>query len=524
MPQKAVIRERRTFMQRIVTLEQMKLMEKLSDESGVSYDELMINAGQKLAEIIIKSDVSENVLFLCGNGNNAGDCFVAAKYLAENNFKVSVALLCGKPKSQLAIKHFNAINDLVYVTDNFNNIKELANLNPVIVDGVFGTGFHGELNSEIKEIFNISKNADLKIAVDVPSGGNCVSGNVSEATFQADITVTFAFPKFGMMQYPLHDYCGDIITVDIGITDKIVGKSVDIPIYLIDDEFVISNIRTRPSVAHKGYFGKQINVCGSNRMSGACMLAGKAALRCGLGLLISATPQSSADRTAVFIPAGMILPLDADKEGFALFDSNYDTLLDYSKSATSMLIGCGLGVTDDTKKLVVSLIKNVGCPLVLDADGINCISDCTDILNEINNTPVTLTPHPAEMARLLHTSVSDVQNNRLNSALSFSEEYKCITVLKGAGTIIASADKVYVNINGNSGMSCGGSGDVLAGMTASFIAQGIEPLTAAALAVFLHGKCGDIARDNFSDVCMLPTDIIDSLPIAFKEYRNRVGK
>ena len=156
--------------------------------------------------------------------------------------------------------------------------------------------------------------------------------------------------------------------------------------------------------------------------------------------------------------------------------------------------------------------------MILDADGINCIVDCVDILKNSDTFPVTLTPHPAEMARLMHTSVSEIMNDRLVAAFSFSKQYNCITVLKGAGTVIASSDRVYVNLTGNPGMSCGGSGDVLAGMTASFIAQGYDSLTASALAVFIHGKAGDLAKKEFSEVSMLPSDIVDFISLVFSSY------
>jgi len=202
-------------------------------------------------------------------------------------------------------------------------------------------------------------------------------------------------------------------------------------------------------------------------MSGACMMAGKAALKCGAGILITASPEKSADRTALYLPEGMTLPLESDKNGFALYDENIDVIKQYLEKSSAVLIGCGLGVTPDTVKLVCDIVKNAPCPVIIDADGINCIADRIEILKEAKYMPV-LTPHPAEMARLMHCCLNDIQNDRFNAAVSFAKKYNAAVALKGAGTVVASPECVFVNNTGNPGMSRGGSGDVLAGMTASF--------------------------------------------------------
>lgn len=499
-------------MKRLLTPSQMRSAEKISDMNGVSYSCLMDNAGLQLADIIKSNAGSKRkISFLCGKGNNAGDCFVAAKHLKEYGFDISIILLCGQPQSELAVKNFNIIKNSVYVSENPDTIKN----SEIIADGVFGTGFKGQLDDSLKNIFENIPDSALKIAVDVPSGGNSLSGNVSDGTFMADITVTFGLPKFGMYQYPLNDFCGRIITADIGFTENVIEKAADIPIYLTSSELIHSNILPRKNNSHKGNFGKLLSICGSTRMSGACMMAGKAALRCGAGILITASPEKSADRMALYLPEGMTLPLKADNDGFALYDENISVINQYLEKSSAVLIGCGLGVTPDTVKLVCDIIKNAPCPVIIDADGINCIADRIEILKEAKYMPV-LTPHPAEMARLMHCSVNDIQNDRFNAAVSFAGKYNAAVALKGAGTVIASPDCVFVNNTGNPGMSRGGSGDVLAGMTASFRCQGFDELTSAAMAVYLHGKAGDAAKKKFSESAMLPTDIINAFSDVFK--------
>lgn len=499
-------------MERLLTPSQMRSAEKISDMNGVSYSQLMDNAGLKLADIIKSNARSRRkITFLCGKGNNAGDCFVAAKHLKKDGFDISIVLLCGQPQSELAVKNFNIIKDSVYVSENPDAVRN----SDIVADGVFGTGFKGKLDDSMKNIFENIPDSALKIAVDVPSGGNSLSGAVSDGTFKADITVTFGLPKFGMYQYPLNDFCGRIITADIGFTENVIENAADIPIYRTSSELVHSNILPRKNNSHKGNFGKLLSICGSTRMSGACMMAGKAALKCGAGILITASPEKSADRTALYLPEGMTLPLESDKDGFALYDENICVIKQYLEKSSAVLIGCGLGVTPDTVELVCDIVKNAPCPVIIDADGINCIADRIEILKEAKYMPV-LTPHPAEMARLMQCCVNDIQNDRFNAAVSFAKKYNAAVALKGAGTVIASPECVFVNNTGNPGMSRGGSGDVLAGMTASFRCQGFDAVTSAAMAVYIHGKAGDIAREKFSECAMLPTDIISSLSDVFK--------
>ncbi len=512
----------------IVTPFQMRKIECVSDELGNTYSDLMESAGFSLAEIIKKYGQGKKILFLCGNGNNAGDCFAAIRYLFETDFEMSVALLCGNPKSILAVQNYEKIKDKVLVTDNYNEIISLVENADIICDGVFGTGFHGGLSDSIKKIFSYT-DGKYKIAVDVASGGDCLNGNVSEGTFKADVTLTFGLLKTGMTQYPLKEFCGKIIVADIGITDESIFKALQFPaiseeftkpcsIHLTDDSFIKSNFSKRKADCHKGNFGKLLTVCGSNPMSGACVMAGKSALRCGVGTLTTASTEKCTDRIAFNIPESMTVSLDCDENGFLLCEENLELLIQKSAECSAMLIGCGLGVTNDTRKLVYRLVKNAECPLIIDADGINCISNCIEIIKEAKCTPI-LTPHPKEFSRLINCDVKEVQSNRVSLALKFAVEYNCAVILKGAGTIIATPETLYINNTGNSGMSKGGSGDVLAGMVSSFVAQGYSPLVSAVSAVYFHGLSGDLSAEKFSQTAMLPTDMIDTLGEVFKKYK-----
>ena len=270
----------------------------------------------------------------------------------------------------------------------------------------------------------------------------------------------------------------------------------------------------RPDDSNKGTLGSLLCICGSYGMAGAAIMAGKAALRCGIGLLKIAVPKSIYPVCATNILESVYYPLEETSNG-VISSKNTDFLLEMCEKSSAVVIGCGLSVCDDTKNLVQSVITNCEKPLVIDADALNCICNKPEIL-KILKAPAIITPHPGEMARLLHSTPKTVNSNRENTAIDFAKKFGVVTVLKGAGTIIASPDgEVYINHTGNSGMAPGGSGDVLSGIIGSLLAQGAAPINAAAAGVFLHGTIGDLAAEKLGKISMLPTDMIDMIPTAY---------
>lgn len=270
----------------------------------------------------------------------------------------------------------------------------------------------------------------------------------------------------------------------------------------------------RPDDSNKGTLGSLLCICGSYGMAGAAIMAGKAALRCGIGLLKIAVPKSIYPVCATNILESVYYPLEETSNG-VISSKNTDFLLEMCEKSSAVVIGCGLSVCDDTKNLVQSVITNCEKPLVIDADALNCICNKPEFLKNLK-APAIITPHPGEMARLLHSTPKTVNSNRENTAINFAKKFGVVTVLKGAGTIIASPDgEVYINHTGNSGMATGGSGDVLSGIIGSLLAQGAAPINAAAAGVFLHGTIGDLAAEKLGKISMLPTDMIDMIPTAY---------
>ena len=515
------------------TPQQMKTIEENSEKNGVSCRTLMENAGGALAMFIDKitqekakgkgrkTDLSGGTVFLCGSGNNGGDGFVAARSLAENGSPVTVVLVCGEPSTELSAVEYCELSEIsgievLDISNGTDKVRERLSKAAVIVDAVFGTGFHGFLPTQVKEIFALAEKCEaVKIAADTPSGGDCLRGTVSEGTMKCSFTVAFGYKKAGMLMYPLSEYCGEIITADIGFTDKCTEGIEYIP-RLFEEENAMALIPRRERNSHKGNFGKLLNVAGCASMSGAAALSTKAALRSGAGLVTLASPETVVDRIAGYIPEATYVLLPADKSG-ALSEAASSAAAKALEGRTAVSIGCGLSVTSGTKSVVNKVIKEAACPIILDADGINCIADNIDIIRDAKNKLI-ITPHAGELARLTGASPAEADLDRLTLAVNIAREYNAVVVAKGVPTFVAGEGRVYVIPAGNPGLSRGGSGDVLTGIIAAFCAQGIPPLEAAAAGVLVHGAAADFAAEGLSETAMLPSDVIKSLPFVFKKW------
>lgn len=503
---------------KLITPEQMREAERLCDARGITYAMLAENAGRALAEFIIdRAEKKTLIAFLCGNGNNACDGFEAARFLAGKGFgRVAVILLSGMPKTEIAKAAFEKIKgrgDIRICTYDSAPARNIAALCGVMADCVFGTGFRGALPAHIAEFFAIKpvKGNRLHIAADIPSGADGMSGSTAQGCFRADYTLAFGLEKTGTRQYPALLHCGKTIVADIGIPSDITDSLGSLP--LLSDDSLSALLPARKKTAHKGDFGSLLCICGSGDMPGAAVLSASAALRCGAGIVTAASVPSVCAAVSAGAPEALLLHLNETASGHIAYE-NYGRLKEYAEKASALLIGCGLGVSGDTKKLVRELIQSVNCPIILDADGINCIADSINIIREARSG-ILLTPHPGEMARLTGKTASAVQSDRIRCAMDFAAENGCAVLLKGAATILAAKATLRINPSGNPGMSRGGSGDVLAGMAAAFAAQGMRLDDAGALAAYMHGRAGDAAAKRLSEYAMLPSDIIANLPAEF---------
>lgn len=501
----------------------IRKIEEKAISDGFSGLRMMENAGSAASGVMIEkfSIKGKSIVVVAGNGNNGGDGFVVARKLYDEGADVCVVLAAGMPKTETAketLAKLSAYPVRVYDANDPDVAFKIHNAD-YLIDAIFGIGFHGSVDEQIALIIErFNRSAALKIALDLPSGCECDTGAVSNTCVNADITITFIAVKPCHVLYPASDFCGKLVKVNIGISNNIMD-SVASNITIIENSYVKAYLPKRNKNFHKGMGGTALQLCGSYGMVGAAVLAAKATLRCGAGLVKAIIPKSVYNIFATSISEAVCLPCNDTVDGTVGIDS-LARIENAISSADSMLIGCGLTTSSSSKELLSALLTSLKIPTVLDADGINIVAENIDILLK-SEAPIILTPHPAEMARLMRTTVADIQSNRFKAAHAFSTRFNKIVVLKGANTIVSLPNgKMYVCMAGNPGMAVGGSGDVLAGIINSLLAQGMSPQNAAICGVQIHACSGDMTAAKKSLTAMLPSDIIETLPSLFKEYEN----
>ncbi len=512
----------------VVTSKQMYQAECNAVKRGFSFPQLMENAGQACARIIkkqfnISRETKKDVLVICGKGKNGGDGFVIARKLWEYGADVTVMLACGEPKAADAVEMFSLVEtagiDVVRYDNNLTLFKTLFERADIIVEAVFGTGFSGTLDhslSVLAQAANASK-APV-ISIDVPAGADCDKASVQGTVFRADMTIAISAYKPIHIIKPCNKFCGKIILADIGITSSDYKNLDPLPCFTLGINDIKNKLPKRKPVSNKGTYGHALCVCGSMRMTGAAYLSVSGALRSGAGLVTAAFPQTAYAAIAPKLTEPLLLPLEPNFDGTFAFSAMAD-VLEASKRASAVLIGCGIGFNKDTTTLVQNLIKDIKVPMIIDADGINALSTNIDILKEAQ-APIILTPHPGEMSRLCGKSVAEIIANPVEIARDFADKYGVTVVLKTANTVVCgkNAPGIYINTTGNAGLARGGSGDLLAGMMVSFVAQGMTPFDAAVSAVFLHGLAADAVAQKTSMRGMLPTDVLNYLPELYSNF------
>lgn len=499
---------------RILTEKEIKAAEENAIEKYFSEAELMNRAGRKCVDKIVKFYGREiegkRILVFCGNGKNAGDGFVIAKRLCRFGNQAEIVLCDKEPVLPAPKKYFKeAVENGVKVTDFADCDMNCA----LIVDCIFGIGFHGEPKEPFSSVFNtINESGAIVVSVDTPSGTNATDGSVINAV-RADLTIAISAYKYCHILPPANEYCGKITSVNIGIPNDCYSEDCALT---ITKTYVKSSFEKRTLNSNKGDFGRQLNICGSYKMPGASVICAEAALKTGVGLLKCAFPKSIYGALTSNLTQPIFAPL-SENENKTLSMGALTAILDEVKWADSIAVGCGIGVNDDTQLIMNQIVKESDVPVVIDADGINSISLNIDVLKD-SKAPVVLTPHPGEMARLIGKDAVFVQKNRIACAKAFATDFGCIVVLKGANTVVTDGMNVLVNTTGNAGMAMGGTGDMLTGMIASFIAQGMAPFNAASSAVYIHGLCGDIAARELSQRGMTVNDMLELLGALMIEF------
>lgn len=490
---------------KIFTKRQMQTLENCGVQNGVTLAHMMEEAGRALASSV----QGKRVALLCGGGNNGGDGFVCARILADRGVSCSVLLTQGEPKTELARAAFLKMPSGVSALCTEHQPKECeAALRAAdcIVDCIFGFGFHGTLSGDPARYLALANTLPaFRVAADLPSGAECDTAQVSENTFQADVTVAFTAQKPAHVSYPAKSFCGKTVVAQVGIPAHLVE---DFPTTFFVPEADSLSLPSPDPQSNKGDMGRLLLICGSYGMAGACIMAARGALRSGVGLLHIAIDARAYPIVAGAVPEAVFTVLDFDGE----WQSDLHRALE---SCTACVIGSGLGaLADRLCPPVFGYFAHQSKPLLADADALNYCARTPGALKGLK-CPLVITPHPGEMARLLGTTASHVQAQRLVVAQEFAAETGTVTVLKGAGTVVTDGERTGINPTGGWGMAKGGSGDVLAGITGALLAQGMEPLNAAVTGAYLHGLAGDLCAQRFGPRSMLPTDLPDALPEAF---------
>ncbi len=479
---------------KILTAEQIRKSEEKAVRKGISLAELMQNAGNAAAEEIIRRyDIAnKSVLIVCGVGNNGGDGFVMANRLSSAGADVSLYLPMGLPRTPLAAAAYNGCRDIKV-------IPELGLDFDFYIDALFGIGLDRGLDGALGELIDmINEASGVKISVDVPSGVGS-EGKIEGKAFKADLTLTMIAAKLCFFLPPANEYCGEVVVLDIGA--PVSGYS-----YLT---VTPSHKKPRGKNCHKGSFGNALIVAGSYGMCGAEILASRAALRAGAGIVRAVVCDKNYSALCSCAPETVTVPVPTAASGAMVLDAG--KLASLEQQSDAMLIGCGMGNCEETARIVASALTNCEIPTVLDADGINALSSNIELLRK-TKAPLIITPHSAEMARLCKTTAEAIELDRIGFASRFALKYDCIVVLKGANTVIASNEgDVYINTTGNAGLASAGSGDVLAGIIVAYLAAGRKPLQAAMDAVYIHGAAADSLRRRISETAMLASDIIEEL-------------
>lgn len=511
---------------KIYSCDQMRRIEENANSRGMSFIDMMENAGVAcFKEICSIAGESKNkkVAVLCGSGKNGGDGFVIARHLSNVGFDVSVVLTCGLPKAEEAREMFSEIDtDNIIISDcarSITDCEEIITNSNIIVDCIFGIGFKGELRGNSLFAVRCANNSDaVRVSVDIPSGLEGDSNAVDGEHFMANYTFAVTCKKPVHALRPAADYCGEIRVVDIGFSQDCYD-AVECEFNSADDAFIKSSLPVRRLDSNKGSYGKLLSVCGSARMQGAAVLCADAAVRSGVGLLTCAFPQKAYPAIASKLTEPLMLPLADDETGFLSDEAVTEILSKLSQSA-AVVIGCGLGVTDGTRKVLEAVIQNAKCPVLIDADGLNILSENIDILKTVK-APAVLTPHPGEMSRLLSRSIDEIQQNRVSACRELAEKTGAVVLLKGCNTVISDGNTVYINPTGNQGMAKGGSGDVLSGIIGSLLAQGTDAFSSAVCGAYIHGLCGDVLAEEYSLTGLTPTMMVNALPKLFSKFENK---
>ncbi|QHQ62536.1 NAD(P)H-hydrate dehydratase [Anaerocolumna sedimenticola] len=502
-------------MKTIVNSAQMKAVDDYTVEKvGIPAIVLMERAALSVIDEMKKHGVTkEKILAVCGIGNNGADGVAAARILYLQSYTVAILLVGDEDKASPLLKQQLLIARNLGISI-YNNIAITEYT--IIIDAIFGIGLSRNISGIYKEIIEeINAGSHTVYSVDIPSGLSADTAKPMDIAIKADYTITFGLNKIGLILYPGCEYAGNVIVEEIGFPEIAVNQ-VNSP-YFSYDTNDLNKLPKRLNYSNKGTFGKVLVIAGSVNISGACYFSAKAAYRAGSGLVKVMTAEENRIIIQSQLPEALLYTYKSDNWD----DCTEEQILKEIEWAKVIVIGPGIGMSNTSGRLLDLVLEHAKVPVILDADGINLLSEKVNSMHNDNSRienivsilpkQTILTPHLKELSVLLDMPLDTIINNLLGIADICTCKNDLITVLKDARTIVANKKERYINISGNNGMSTGGSGDVLTGIIAAFIAQGLEAKEAAKLGVYTHGLAGDKARELKGSYCLIASDIIDAL-------------
>ena len=529
---------------KLVTVSQMQAIEKEADANGLTYDMMMENAGQGLADVILDlfiEEIEPEAVALVGPGNNGGDTLIALTALIESGWKAR-AYLVKRKKDDLIKRFTDAGGEIIGGKDSFDQLAEAIEVADVLFDGVLGTGIQlplkkdvAELLSEVNDILDSFDETPLVVAVDCPSGVDCDTGEVAEETIPADFTITMAAVKQGLVKLPAFEYVGELEVVDIGLPLDLASFK-DVNTEVAEGDSIAALLPERPLESHKGTFGTALIAAGSVNYTGAVVLAGEAAYRSGAGLVTLAVPAPLHGALAGQFPEATWILLPHDRG--AISSDGVETLTKNFDTASAFLIGPGLGTDASTKEFLESILEGRRAgkktaqrygfvhgesekqeevelqlpPMIVDADGLKLLAQIKNWHKKLPALSI-LTPHPGEMSVLTGLSKEEIQEDRQAVALKYAKEWGHVVVLKGAFTLIASPDGHCTLIPvASPALARAGTGDVLAGLIVGLRTQGLDSFDAAIAGAWIHAQAGLYAADDLGTTAsVLAGDVLNSV-------------
>src|SRR5574337_17582 len=516
---------------RVVTASQMRELDRrATEEFGIPSLLLMENAGlQAVLELerAFPQLTRIRVAVVCGKGNNGGDGFVVARHLFDRGIAVEVLLLARQPEitgdAGTNLKIIRALGVSIHEVTTSQELEasrgaiERAD---IIVDAMLGTGTTGSARGLFGDAIELLNRAGRPIvALDIPSGLNSDEGVIPGPSINAALTVTFGLPKRGLILYPAASCAGRVVTVDIGLPRPLLTDPL-LDVSLLEAGDVANALLPRDPNAHKGTYGHVLILAGSPGKTGAAAMCAFSALRIGAGLVTLALPESLNDAMEAKLTEVMTEPLPETRERTVALGA-VERILELMQGKRVVAIGPGLSTHPETAELLRAVVNTAKTQIVIDADGIGALGPNLDTLRDLPLPPI-LTPHPGELARLLGIDRDEVVRNRIPIAQKVATSFGVHLVLKGARTLIANPEgRVSINMTGNAGMATGGTGDILTGLIAGLLAQGVSVGLAAQAAVYLHGLAGDLAAEAVGQEAMVASDLMAQIPEAIRQLKSR---